>query len=461
MYRSSRTALLAACLAASLHARTAFAQSGTPGEPAPASPTNSDANATPTSAPAPISVPPIEILPPSAYPSPAAGVRGIHGGSLWLEPDLQGMQWPYFPKTGLGISGSGWVDTGWRKFHAGEATSTSPGLGTQESRGTQFVQQSRFVLRATPTWAIDDKFFVQMQTELVAAKIDTTQNKVVWDADDAWIRLGMWNKFDILLGRFQAWEVYHYGMGLDLYTIERNGANDDPQGNAPQIYGVTYMYQRQDVLGQGAVHLYPSDWLRLEVGFQYGGGTNGSNTDGVRPVAVADVPFGTRNVVRLKAGAEFLDSRGQTEGAKFETRSQGTGGALQVILDPYLELGANAAYAKNDARDSQGRISTTGKNQTYSIGGFANARILKDLLVGGGLNFTYLVDSRFDTNANRNDNYDQWQPYGAIQYLLWNRIFIKGVFAYALADLNPVPQASSTTFRNEMWTARLRLLCLL
>jgi hypothetical protein len=249
-------------------------------------------------------------------------------------------------------------------------------------------------------------------------------------------------------------------MGLDLYTLERNGANDDPQGNAPQIYGLTYMYQRQDVLGQGAVHLYPADWLRFEVGFQYGAGTNGSNTDGVRPVGVADFPVGGSTVIRVKAGAEFLESRGQTEGAKFATQSQGVGGAIQAIIDPYLELGVNGAYAWNDARDSQGRISTTGRNQTYSVGGFLNARIIRDLLVGGGFNYTYLVDSRFDPNANRNDNYDQLQPYGAIQYLLWNHLYIKGVFAYARADLNPVPQ-QSTTFRNEMWSARLRLLYLL
>jgi hypothetical protein len=382
------------------------------------------------------------------------------------------MQWPYLPTTAVGISGSGWVDTGYRRYHAEESSTPS----AMETRATQFVQQSRFTLRVTPTWTIEDKYFVQMQAELVAAQINTSQNPLVWAADDAWIRFGMWKKFDVLLGRFQAWEVYHYGMGLDLFTLERNGANDITAGQVafPNIYGVTYMYTRQDVLGQGAVHFYPTDWLRFEVGFQYGSLLNPpANTEGVRPVAVADVPLWRRAVLRVKAGAEFIDSVGQTDRSKIETRSQGGGAALQLVFDPYVEGGANFAYAKNDSRDSSGQISGTGKNHTYSVGGFANIRILSvllgeklahrggvdDLLVGGGINYTQLIDNFFDPKLNRDDNVDQWQPYGAVQYALWNRLFIKGVFAYALANLNTVSRVGDP-FKNEMWSFRLRALAL-
>ena len=49
---------------------------------------------------------PIERLPPSAFPEPR--VRGIQGGSLWMT--FHGLQWPYYPKTGIGVSGSGWID---------------------------------------------------------------------------------------------------------------------------------------------------------------------------------------------------------------------------------------------------------------------------------------------------------------------------------------------------------------
>ena len=497
MNRFSRVAVLVLGFAGLLHARIAFAQDAAPsgaGTAAPSAGTSSSsasgaapvATAAPTgapppvgpaafsstapasaavqapdNAPVPIAVPPVELLPPSGYPSTWTHVRGIYGGSLWLENDLQGMQWPYYPKTGLAISGSGWVDTGYQKFHGGEAAGGSSGLGSSEARGEYYVQQSRFLLRATPTWAVGDKFFVQGQTELVAAKIDTTQNKVVWGADDAWIRFGMWNKFDVQVGRFLPWEVYHYGMGLDLYTLERNGA-DQVSNYAPQIYGVTYMYQRQDITGQGAIHLYPFDWLRFEGSFEYGPNSQGQNASGFRPVAVADFPLGNAAVLRLKGGAEFVDSKDTNPGPSHwdETVQEGGGGALELIVDPYFEIGGNAAYGWTDNRPASGQMTGTSRTQTNSVGGFANVRVVKDLLVGGGINYTYLWDQQYDPRVGRTENFDQWQPYGAAQYLLWNHLFIKGVFAYASADLNPVP-AASPVFRNEVWSARLRLLYLL
>jgi hypothetical protein len=384
----------------------------------------------------------IEQLPPSAYPSPTPRVRGIYGGSLWLEPDFQGLQWPYYPKTGIGISGSGWVDTGYRNYNSGQ------GLSTQ-TKGEQFVQQSRFVLRATPTWTDDNgAFFVQAQMELVGAQISTS-NGEVWGVDDAWVRFGKWKLFDVLVGRFQAWEVYHYGMGLDLFTLERNGAYNGSQP-VPQIYGLTDMYLRQDSIGQGAVHVYPTDWLRFEVGFQFGADLSGNNVDGIRPVGIAE--FGP---LRLKLGAEFIDGRGGGAGTLNKTRTQGYGGALQLVLDPYVELGINGAYALNDSIDGKGELVNTATNDTYSVGAFANARIIPDLLVGAGINYTYLVDQNYDRTLARNDRYDQWQPFGAVQYLLLKQLFIKGVFAYAKADLNPIPSVSQVS-TNDMYSFRLR-----
>ena len=40
--------------------------------------------------------------------------RGIWGGSLWLT--FHGLQWPYMPKTGVGVSGYAWVDTGYEQI---------------------------------------------------------------------------------------------------------------------------------------------------------------------------------------------------------------------------------------------------------------------------------------------------------------------------------------------------------
>jgi hypothetical protein len=511
-FHASQAALFAAMLALSLDARHAFAQAAggapQPSGPPPAAPGPSPAEVsvgtnTVSPAPEPGAPPPgatspvvslgaapagpstgdslnpsagapstgvvgqalrvIEEMPFTAYPAPKRLPRGIFGGSLWFVPDLHGGQWPYYPKTGIGIAGYGWVDTGLREYNAGEATSTSAGLGSMAAKGKQFVQQSRFVLRMTPTWT-DPKsqFFVQVQTEFVGAQ-ETPQASPtsLWSVDDAWIRFGKWKLFDVLLGRFQAWEVYHYGMGLDLFTLERSGANDASQGSAaaPQIYGLTYMYLRQDAVGQGAIHLYPTDWLRFEVGFQYGFATSGANTYGVRPVGIAELgPF------RIKAGAEFLESRPQGVGALGPaTQSQGFGGSIQLVVDPYFECGINGAYALNDLRNAQGLIDANGTNQTYSVGGFANVRLYDNLLFGAGLNYTNLVDHNFDPAVNRDDNYNQWQPFVALQYLLFRQynspspgLFIKFVGAYARADLNPTPM-TAPEFRNEMYSGRLRL----
>src|SRR5215468_6268089 len=49
---------------------------------------------------------PVERLPPSAYPEEYT--RGLYGGSLWMT--FHGAQWPYYARTGIGVSGYGWID---------------------------------------------------------------------------------------------------------------------------------------------------------------------------------------------------------------------------------------------------------------------------------------------------------------------------------------------------------------
>jgi len=57
--------------------------------------------AAPATAAAPASEAFIEHMGPETYPG---RLRGIYGGSLWMEPDFQGLQWPQNTRTGLGIS---------------------------------------------------------------------------------------------------------------------------------------------------------------------------------------------------------------------------------------------------------------------------------------------------------------------------------------------------------------------
>jgi hypothetical protein len=134
------------------------------------------------------------------------------------------------------------------------------------------------------------------------------------------------------------------------------------------------------------------------------------------------------------------------------------------VVDPYAEFGFNYAYGKTSAISQvDGNPNPQGSFATYSLGGFANARVTDGLLVGGGLDYTYLVDESFDKTPGfrRNDDYDHWQAFGAIQYHLFKKVFIKAVGGYALANFNPnTIQGNSYVHYNDMVSGRVRVLYL-
>ena len=88
-------------------------------------------------------------------------------------------------------------------------------------------QQGRALLRLTPAY-VSGRFFAQAQVELVGNLCQATTTICLttgtFTTDDLWVRFGAWNALDVKVGRFEAWEVYHFGMGMELYTIERLGA---------------------------------------------------------------------------------------------------------------------------------------------------------------------------------------------------------------------------------------------
>jgi hypothetical protein len=452
---SSWAALVAASLALlTLSHRAAAQDSGAPPtqptQPAPA-PTGTalatppaEATAPPDSEPKPStpaneSLGPFERLPPSAYPAPR--VRGIYGGSLWST--FHGLQWPYYPKTGIGVSGYVWVDTGYEHIQIGDQS--QPSIKYQ-------LQQGRLVLRVTPTWS-NGRYFVQGQAELVANK-DQTLPLNAANADDVWVKVGNWNKWDVQLGRYEAWEVYHFGMGLDLYTLERQGASYGGNAGNPiaDVYGLTYAFYRPDGVGQGALHLYPTDWLRFEVGTQFGNQA-GNDVIAIRPVGVLDLGW-----LKVKAGAEWKKQTPVQELAKGQLTQYGFGGAVQVVVDPYVELGVNVGYGFSDGNSfTDGNFDDKASGSRYSVGVFANGRIIDGLLVGAGWNYSYLKDKHIDNMLGRPDIDDQTQAFAALQYHLFKQIFIKAVGGYALADFNPT---HSVDYQNTMLSGRLRLLYL-
>jgi hypothetical protein len=378
---------------------------------------------------------PIERLPASAYPSDP--VVGIPFGSLEISSGRHGLQFPYYPKTGIGVSGYAWVDTGYEHVAHGLPTDHNQKL---------FVQEGRAVLRISPTWS-DGRWFAQAQGEFVANEDQSQSQPISTDVDDMWVKAGLWKIFDIQAGRFQGWEIYHYGLGLDINTLEREGAVENGTNPVP-IYGVSYLWDYAPSLGAVAAHFYPFKFLRFELAGRYGDGNQGTNEYGVRPVGIVDLGF-----LKFKAGVEYSDATPQDQTIKSETKQQGIGGSIQGVFYPYLEGGVNAAYG-------QQRTITTGNPDgansfdTYSLGVFANAKIIDTLMVGGGLNYTYLANEQYDGHLQRDVNFDQWQIFGAIQYVLWKRLLIKNVVGYALANFNPT---QVPTFQNIMVSERLRL----
>jgi hypothetical protein len=425
----------------------------------------------------------IEQMPPSAYPEPKP--RGIPGGSLWLT--FHGLQWPYYPKTGVGVGGYVWIDTGYE-----EITRDQSRAGT-----IYWLQQGRAVLRLTPTYTAGS-FFIQGQAELVANKDQRATQPNVADTDDLWVRTGSWNAWDLQLGRYEPWELYHLGMGLDLNTIERRGAEDPTLPVPPDFYGL-YGYLRPSGYGNAALHLYGGaltprlDFVRVELLGHFG--YENLNLLGGRPTVVLD--FGW---LKLKWGGVARiqrprDAKITPEGEEVRYEKwfeRGTGGAIQAVFAPHVEMGVSGTIGLADHWDpNTGGFDVKGSHTIWSAGGFANfrlpvalleylivgrgesggqhtslrplVRVLGDMIVGGGFHFTDKVDlQRVDPMLPDEGNVGHQtnlQTFVALQYRARERMYIKLVGAYSRARWENLDKTTNK-FENEMWSARLRFLYL-
>ena len=417
----------------------------------------------------PVEPPPlyVEHLGPSSYPGK---LRGIYGGSLWLEPSFAGLQWPYMPKSGVGVSGSVWVDSGYEKIARGP---NSPDT-------SRYLQQGRMLVRVTPTYS-DGNYFVQGQAELVANQCQTQGsaclNAGTVDTDDLWIRVGKWNSWDLKAGRFEGWEVYHTGMGLDINTLERRGAQQEGVAGTtlpvPDYYGATYLQYRPSGLGLGylAFHAYPTDILRFEILGALGtdnATSDGKNYLGTRPTVIVDWGWlkikGSYEWVRNTDGTQQLvpdpndSSKLIKQDDKYKQTKQGFGLAAQLIVNPRFELGGNVGRGKQVTTDINGNSDDTASFTTTSVGGFANLR-LGGTILGLGANWTTQEDNH-SVGGNLTDYSAHLQAFAALQYIVWKQLFVKAVLAYARADFSPSGGSVDSVFSNEMFSGRVRLMYL-
>ncbi|HEY4105918.1 MAG TPA: hypothetical protein VGM44_18585 [Polyangiaceae bacterium] len=389
---------------------------------------------------------PIERLPPSAYPE--WKTRGIRGGSLWLSNNMHGMPWPYYPKTGIGVSGYVWTDLSYYDLKFGQSSE-------HPNPTKYFGNQERGLLRITPTQTSGD-YYLQGQLELVANGKQSPGQTFVPDVDDLWIRAGRWKLWDVQVGRFEAFEVYHFGLGMDLNTVERQGAKDAHQ--TPEVFelgnNANIVYRQNETIN-AAGHVYPTDWLRFELLGQYGYDTVAAlNLLGVRPAAVLD--FGW---LKLKAAGDYRSQFTYSDASKERRRLAGAVGAVQFVFDPYVEFGANIAYGKiehysamntSDPNASIGDHDTAGSVNDLDYGGFANVRIVNDLILGGGVNFDQETDEQQGV-------FSHLQTFGALQYVVLKQLYLKFVGAYAKSHFAP---GNITPWDDNMVSVRLRLMYL-
>jgi hypothetical protein len=389
----------------------------------------------------------LERLAGEAYPEPH--VRGIHGGSLWLT--MHGLQWPYMPapdeSVSIGFSGSAWVDTSYGKIDSG-LPDTDPSI-------KEWRQQSRFVLRITPTFNYKENWFLQTQGELVLTGAAPTRAEDFLVADDLYVRVGKWQRFDLTAGRFQGWEIYHLGMGLDLNTVERDGART--VNNRPvDLYGVTYFWDRPNGPGRLALHYYASDALRFELLGQIG--ASSLNVLGVRPVGIFDI-----GLLKVKLGAEYGEEtpREQSADRKDRIKRRGVGGTVQVVVDPIFEAGVALAHTLVDTWNAQGELDAGRSITGTSYGVFANVRPVERFILGAGLNYAKEHNLKLDPTLRLNDQKSHLLAFGAAQFAVWDQLFLKGVLAYANAHFNPESDPPPITeFRNKSLSFRLRLMYL-
>lgn len=396
----------------------------------------------------------IQRLPDTAYPQPLT--RGLPYGSLSLT--FHGLQWPYMPAAGksprfvVGVSGWGWVDTSFVKFAPwGE----HPDL--EGSKIRYWKQQSRLLLRVTPTYSLDDGYFIQGQVEMVGTGDQTLGRSAVGgqDTDDLWLRFGKWNKWDLQVGRFEGWEVFHLGMGLDQNTFERQGAfGGENSIYAISFYGLTdNQFRPQGAAGNMAFHYYPLRVLRFEMlGMA---GSFGGPAYAARPVGILDLGW-----LKLKGGTEYSRESGLTPSIKNTTTKRGVAGAIQFVFLPHIEFGLNAAQGTVRVIDKNGALDSRSTLTRTTFGGFANVSngsVKHPLLFGVGAMYTHTEDqNNLISTTDLVDKYWMLQSYAAVQYVAMQQLYIKLVAGYSRAHWASASTDPVQLFDDEMYSLRLR-----
>ncbi|PKL35571.1 MAG: hypothetical protein CVV44_22485 [Spirochaetae bacterium HGW-Spirochaetae-1] len=324
------------------------------------------------------------------------------------------------------LDGYFWVDPSYRFAY--------DGLSDKDYRDTSL--QGRLVLGVNYRKELKD-YYVLARAEIIS-HVDEPKDI---DTLDSYLQCG--NKYwDVQIGRFLAYELYHKGQGLELYTDEDAGAID-----APDLYEVDYVRGHADDAGQVAFHIFPLKGidmmdLKIEVAGIYGQESASQNDFGIRPVV--DYSYWRFQVV---AGMEYLLKKSRDTASKTKSEVTGYGGRLQYNTD-FITAGVNFARASRDSYTTTGVMDTAGTYTITSFGGFADIDFWRNS-IGLGCHYTTYKAENLDDKTHL-------QPFVSYLYRLpFEGLTVKGVFSWALADIDGL--GVSNAYTNDIYSMRIRI----
>jgi hypothetical protein len=326
-------------------------------------------------------------------------------------------------------------------------------------------------------------FFFEATGQLVAWIKNNEGNPLI-AADDAWGKFGRMNKWDLQVGRFEAWRVFQKfsvrshdlgpefhsrGIGesagaFDLFTLEDTGALFQPPVSSRayyvDMYEVSFILLREEA-GSLAFHYFPSKDLGFELHAKYGEQAQ-QNKYGLRLAAIGR----PARWLQLSGAGEARTSRtGSPTRSPDPTRpgefnecgdcgradQYGAGGGAVVSAGP-LELAFSAAYGKEIGyRAVDGGRDKELSRQTMSVGGYAQVMLLGKAALGGAAFLTQRLDDadNFQTHV---------QTAGYLFYPLARDLSLKLVLTYATGEDDRLENRDAIPPpHNSFLGARLRL----
>jgi hypothetical protein len=352
-------------------------------------------------------------------------------------------------------------------WHGGlETDATYAGYTDQNVNPKQgfYDMRGRFVVGPTleHRFGEDKTWFVAARGELVAWLRERGSYQI--NADDVYGQVGKKGLWDLKLGRFQAWRVYHKGGGFDLYTIEDQGACASLTSSCslesgtfgPHTYEVNANYYREPA-GKAAVHIYPTPWSGVEL-LGLMGNADGPNQLGGRAAAMVHFPY-----IRASAAVEYRATRPPKENPPACPKcgnvsdTVGYGGGIELTIKP-VAVGVNGAQGKYTSYNTtSGVLDSDATNTRTSLGGYAEFDVgsltfERSLILGFGLNRTEVVD--------KVDNFEQHYQGAAYAVfpLGFNDASVKLVVSQATEDVQKSNGDGTATQlpTTKMQAARLR-----